>query len=350
MSDIDKISTYYSKACEFVKQNNAKAARDCVLLILNSALTSYNNASSILEKAKCQAFLDKWIRASKDLYDKGVTDYVKDCFGLLEKKTPKQQIKKDSIEKPKAVAVSPSTEVASLKPTVPMNNTPSKGTDINISGLFDVSPTSQGWCAEIFNKNKNAVVKVVSQNEKKTEKGTGFIISKKGYFLTNNHVVFDDSSKTYYRNVKISFDGGNGFYNASLLYKDINADIALCRFNPNDVANFSVIKRIPDYSKLLQGADCLVIGNAFGWGLAPFTGIVRFTKNANGNLVYTAPSNPGDSGGPVFNRQGECIGINKSKTTKTAKNENCDSYANATPMDKIDELLKKWCDLGKFTL
>jgi V8-like Glu-specific endopeptidase len=84
-------------------------------------------------------------------------------------------------------------------------------------------------------------------------------------------------------------------------------------------------------------------------GLAPFTGVVRFTKNDNGNLVYTAPSNPGDSGGPVLNRKGECIGINKSKTL-AVNNVSADSYANATPMDKINELLEKWCESNKIIL
>ena len=83
------------------------------------------------------------------------------------------------------------------------------------------------------------------------------------------------------------------------------------------------------------------IGNAFGMGLAPFTGMVRFTKNNNGNLVYTVPSSPGDSGGSVFDRFGECIGINKSKTV-TVNGTAAETYANANPMDKIDELLKKW--------
>ena len=127
----------------------------------------------------------------------------------------------------------------------------------------------------------------------------------------------------------------------SVRFSDKKTDVALCRFDTSEVQGFSSVKRIADYAQLKQGADCLVIGNAFGMGLAPFTGIVRFTKNNSGNLVYTAPSNPGDSGGPVFNRIGECIGINKSKTV-AVNGTAADGYTNATPMDEIEQLLQKW--------
>ena len=50
-----------------------------------------------------------------------------------------------------------------------------------------------------------------------------------------------------------------------------------------------------------------------------------------------------------MNRQGECIGINKSKTL-SVNHVSADGYANATPMDKIDELLKKWCEANGIEL
>ncbi len=88
----------------------------------------------------------------------------------------------------------------------------------------------------------------------------------------------------------MSFVGEKKTYKLEVLFSDKKADVALCRFNPSEVPSFSSVKRIDDYSCVKQGADCLVIGNAFGMGLAPFTGIIRFTCNNNGNMVYTAPS------------------------------------------------------------
>lgn len=335
MGEKDKIATYYSNARELIKQNNPKAARAYVLAILNYAVETYEHATTILLKAKTQAFLDKWIAVSRELYDKGITDYVLKCFGLPTKQ--EQQLPK--VEK---------------RPSKPQTPTPIIGQGdgaqlsdaddtIDIAGLIDETAKSQGWCAEVFEKNRAGVVEIGVSNAGVSSTGTGFIISQNGYLLTNDHVVYDETSQGYFSKAKMSFAGSKKSYKINILFSDKKADVALCSFKPEEVGEFAVIKRIADYSQVLQGADCLVIGNAFGMGLAPFTGVVRFTKNDNGNLVYTAPSNPGDSGGPVLNRQGECIGINKSKTL-SVNNVSADGYANATPMDKIDELLKKWCE------
>lgn len=331
MGERDKIATYYSNARELVKQNNPKAARAYVLAILNYAVDTYNHASTILLKAQTGAFLDKWIAVSRELYDKGITDFVLKCFGLptkQEKELPKVTVKPKKAQ----------TENPGVKPEPTLSDG-----EIDIAGLIDETAKTQGWCAEVFEKNKSAVVEISVSGSGVGATGTGFIISKNGYILTNDHVVYDENSQGYYAKAKMSFAGDKKSYKLNILFSDKKSDVALCSFQPEEVGEFTVIKRINDFSQVLQGADCLVIGNAFGMGLAPFTGVVRFTKNNSGNLVYTAPSNPGDSGGPVLNRQGECIGINKSKTLAVNK-VSADGYANATPMDKIEELLKKWCD------
>lgn len=333
MGEKDKIATYYSNARELVKQNNPKAARAYVLAILNYAVETYKSASTILLKARTAAFLDKWIAVSRELYDKGITDFVLNSFNLptnQERQLPKVECRKEpQIEK------TPATRAATDEGTLPKD-------EIDIAGLIDETAKTQGWCADVFEKCRSAVVAISLSGSEAGAAGTGFIISKNGYLLTNDHVVYDANSQGYYAKVKMSFAGDKKNYKLNVLFSDKKTDVALCCFNPEEVGEFAVIRRISDYSQVLQGADCLVIGNAFDMGLAPFAGVVRFTKNNSGNLVYTAPSNPGDSGGPVLNRQGECIGINKSKTL-TVNNVSAEGYANATPMDQIDELLKKWC-------
>ena len=167
--------------------------------------------------------------------------------------------------------------------------------------------------------------------------------------LTNDHVVFDESNGVYHKKLKMSLAGEKKMHKLEVIISDKKSDVALCTFDAGEVENFSSVKCVKDYSKVKQGAECLVIGNAFGMGLAPCIGYIRFAKNDNGNLVYTVPTNPGDSGGPVFNRAGECIGINKSKTV-AVNNVAADGYANATPMDTVMQLLEKWTKLNQITL
>lgn len=338
MFNKDQIATYYSNARELVKQGNPKAARAYVLLLLNAALETHKSAKTILIKAKTEVFLTRWISVSRELYDKGITDYVLECFGLPF--SADKNLTEAKSDQRKSPSVKAEREV---EPVNEKKSGDSVSGEIDISGLIDETAKTQGWCAEVFEKNKSAVVEISVLASSSETSGTGFIISENGYLLTNDHVVFDKNNGVYHQKIKMIKFGDKKGYRIEVLFSDKNADLALCKFNPEEVGEFSCVKMISEYSSLMQGADCLVIGNAFNMGLAPFTGVVRFTKSREGNLVYTAPSNPGDSGGPVFNRLGECIGINKSRTV-AVNGAAAEAYANATPMDKIVELLTKWCN------
>lgn len=325
----DQIKTIYINARELVRAKNPKAARSYVLLLLNNAKDSYyNKSTSILAKAKTAIFMDRWIAVSRELYEKGITDFVLESFGLLSKKEAPRKAKQDREE------------------TSPPDR---ESDEIDFAGLIEETRETQGWCADVFERNKSAVVEIFAIGNDQISNGTGFIISPKGYALTNDHVVFDEASGAYYPKISMKLQGEQKKIKAEVLFSDKKADVALCKFNAEEADKRVSVKRIADYSTLLQGADCLVIGNAFGMGLAPFSGVVRFTKDGDGNLVYTAPSNPGDSGAPVFNRKGECVGINKSKTVKINEKV-ADGIANATPMDAIEKLLTKWCKSNNITL
>lgn len=352
MTNKKQITAYYVNAREQIKLNNPLLARKYVLLILNTAVkTYYSNNASIMLKAKTAAFLDRWLAVSRDLYYKGITDYVRECFGLTVKCGEASTV---PIVQDRGI-LPPSADGSDTRAHSPEADTQTppaviEGSgDIDFSGLIDEVADEQGWGADIFDSNKFAVVQISVVASMSISSGTGFIISQNGYLLTNDHVVFDEQNGIYHNKLKMSLLGEKKKHSLSVLFSDKKADVALCKFDPSKVDGFKSVKRIADYSKVKQGADCLVIGNAFGMGLAPCMGNIRFTKNDSGNLVYTIPSNPGDSGGPVFNRSGECIGMNKSKTI-AVNGTTAEGYANATPMDTIDELLQKWISGNDITL
>ena len=332
MSKREKITTCYVNARELVKRGRAKEARAYVLEILNMGLEEYKRATTIVEKARQKAFLEKWVEVSRQLYDKGVTPFVMNCFGLV-------NAKGGIVRAPRAGEAVKPAENRKEQPAVPAGG-------IDMGGLIAEvdSSDSQGWCADLFEANKKAVVQIHTE----CGAGTGFIISANGYLLTNDHVIYNGQSG-FCSHVSMVFADDKRRYKVKVLFSDKRRDVALCSFEPEEVKDFACVRPIPNYADLKQGADCLVIGNAFDYGLAPFSGTVRFTRNDDGDLVYTAPSNPGDSGGPVFNRRGECIGIGKSRTVRVG-GEEASAYSNATPMDTIEALLKKWTSANDITL
>src|SRR3989338_8062747 len=136
--------------------------------------------------------------------------------------------------------------------------------------------------------------------------GSGFIIDKDGYILTNNHVIE--------RADKIKVTMGNGKeYDAKVIGIDQKTDIALIKIDSKEELP---IVRIGDSDTLEVGEWVVAIGNPFGVGQSVTAGIV----SAKGRVIGAGPYddfiqtdasiNPGNSGGPLFNLQGEVVGIN----------------------------------------
>jgi S1-C subfamily serine protease len=140
--------------------------------------------------------------------------------------------------------------------------------------------------------------------------GSGFIIDKKGYVLTNNHVI-DNADK-----ITLTLADGAQF-EATLVGKDVENDLAVVKFDPKgrDLTTLP----LGTSQDLKVGMKVLAIGNPFALDRTMTTGIVsalgRPLKNDNGivlhELIQTDASiNPGNSGGPLINSRGEVIGIN----------------------------------------
>ncbi len=305
----------YSKARNFIKQNLSREARECIKKCMLILQEIYGVQTGVKERAETFAHFCDMKKASEVLYENGVTSEVKAIF---------------KISDAKKVSIASTNEIV--------------GTT-KIGEIIGASQ-SQDWCAYIFAKYKNSVAEIKAVSNGISSNGTGFVISSKGYLLTNDHVVRDEKNGKYYSKITMMLTDDKTRVPIEVIDSDKKSDVALCKFDVTKSVEVHAIPRIADYSSLQQGSRIVVIGNALSMGIGPIEGIVRLVHSKEGNLVYTAQSNPGDSGGPVFNMAGYCVGINKSIIVSVTQGENTISaqgMTNATPMDKIDELLSVWC-------
>lgn len=136
--------------------------------------------------------------------------------------------------------------------------------------------------------------------------GSGFIISRDGYIVTNHHVI----SKA--EEIEVIMEDGEK-YEADIIGSDPKTDLALLKIeseNPLPAVKFG------DSSTLDIGEPVLAIGNPFGLGHTVTSGIVSAKGRSLGLGAYDdfiqidAAINPGNSGGPLFNYKGEVVGVN----------------------------------------
>ncbi len=149
---------------------------------------------------------------------------------------------------------------------------------------------------------------------KQQGQGSGFIISKEGHILTNNHVVEDADTITVILADKKKFK-------AKVIGTDPMSDVALIK-----IENGSDLPSLPlgDSDKLEVGEWVIAIGNPFGLNQTVTVGVVsakgrsRVGINEYENFIQTdAAINPGNSGGPLLNIHGQVIGINSALFSRT---------------------------------
>ena len=137
--------------------------------------------------------------------------------------------------------------------------------------------------------------------------GSGVIINKEGYILTNDHVVKDAESIQ----VKLS---NEKVFNGKVVGEDAKTDLAVIKINSQESLPSAVLG---DSDKLQVGQWAIAIGNPFGLDRTVTVGVVSATGRSNMGIetyedfIQTDASiNPGNSGGPLLNVYGEVIGIN----------------------------------------
>jgi len=136
--------------------------------------------------------------------------------------------------------------------------------------------------------------------------GSGFIIGKDGYIVTNNHVV-DDADE-----IKVTLKSGEE-YTANVVGTDANTDIALIKIEPDKPLT---VAELGDSDALEIGDWVVAIGSPFGYEQTITAGII----SAKGRVIGAGPYddflqtdasiNPGNSGGPLIDMNGKVVGIN----------------------------------------
>ncbi len=137
--------------------------------------------------------------------------------------------------------------------------------------------------------------------------GSGFIISKDGYIVTNNHVVAEADE------IKVNIQGGPEGVDAEIVGRDPETDLALIKI---DVDKDLPVLTFGDSEAVKVGQWVVAIGNPFGLDHSVTAGII----SAKGRIIGSGPFddfiqtdasiNPGNSGGPLLNMDGQVIGIN----------------------------------------
>lgn len=172
--------------------------------------------------------------------------------------------------------------------------------------------------------------------------GSGFIITKDGYILTNTHVV-DDADK-----IRVRLNNGKE-YTAKRIGSDPRTEVAVIKIDARDLPTVEM----GDVSKLETGEWVVAIGNPFGLAETLTVGVVS-AKGRNNigiadyeDFIQTdAAINPGNSGGPLLNIDGEVVGIN---TAIFSRNGGTMGIGFAVPIDMAIAVKDQLVKHGKMT-
>ena len=183
---------------------------------------------------------------------------------------------------------------------------------------------------KIYRTRSGGVVTIVAlfgdstvEGQSGASQGSGFVVSPKGYILTNSHVITTageaspsesaDAAGTVY----VEFRDGDRV-RAKIVGWDIFDDVGLLKVDPSDHALAPV--PLGDSSRVVVGEPVAAIGSPFGQETSLTAGIVAATERSIDSLTseYSlvdaiqtdAPINRGNSGGPLFDARGRVIGIN----------------------------------------
>ena len=236
-----------------------------------------------------------------------------------------------------------------------LNTTTSGNVTINqvsSSGVTNASASSGNTTSEIVKKTADSVVEIATEGivtgsfaRQYVTKGagSGVIISTDGYIVTNHHVI--DGANT----IKVTLRDGTTSYDATLIGSDADNDIALLKIDAEGLSAAT----FGDSASLAVGDYVVAIGNPLGTlGGTVTDGIISALarevtiEDKNMTLLQTnAQISPGNSGGGLFNANGELIGIVNAKDSATE----VEGIAFAIPVNNVLDIIKDLQNYGYVT-
>jgi serine protease Do len=221
---------------------------------------------------------------------------------------------------------------------------------VNISSTKVVKPMSRFFqfpgreLRDFFGEDffKRFFGEIPQEQMRQRSLGSGVVVSKDGYILTNNHVVAEAEE------IVVTFTEKEQ-YEAKIIGRDTKTDIALIKIEVNKSIPAA---KLGDSDALRVGDWVVAIGNPFGLGNTVTAGIVSAKGRTIGAGPYDdfiqtdASINPGNSGGPLFNLDGEVVGINTAIFSQTGGNI---GIGFAIPINMAKSVMFQLKEKGKVT-
>lgn len=182
--------------------------------------------------------------------------------------------------------------------------------------------------------------------------GSGVIITKDGYILTNNHVVSSSDSSSYYSvseatKITVSLYGSEEKYEATIIGTDEQTDLAIIKINAEGLTP----AELGDSSSVKVGEFVLAIGNPLGLDTSVTSGIISALERditiddgSSYHVIQTdCAINSGNSGGALVNSNGQVIGINTLKLSGTG----IEGVGFAIPINDTVDIFNQLIEYGK---
>ena len=210
-----------------------------------------------------------------------------------------------------------------------------------MKGDFAALKTSGLSAQQIYQQNSASVVEIQTtfpgtydvfgqQTGGGQALGTGFVVSKDGYILTNAHVVSESGQGVSSVTVIFKGSGSQGTQvQGAVVGFDESTDVALIKVDPSQTPGLVPVS-LGDSSKIAVGEQVVAIGNPLGLDFSLSSGVVSATNRElqspngatiTGGIQTDAAINPGNSGGPLIDASGRGIGINEQIDSQSGGNE-----------------------------